>query len=159
MNRLLRRQQGVTLIELLITLSVLGVLAAIVVPSLSGFSDRGKSRAYDSDRNTLQVAVDGWRTDVTLRDTRPWPILVGSTSCLGAVNLADGSLTTPGCDPYLDIAALATEDYIKDSASVRSAKTNVNTTATNTPSGQYGWFLDNTGNVNSYPPFSEGVYP
>lgn len=159
MRTLTHRQQGVTLIEMLIVLAMMAVLAAIVVPSLSGFANRGKSTAYSADRQMLQVAVDGWRTDVALRETRPYPILLGSTSCLDQVSLTDGSLPDEACNPYLDIAALADVDYLEGSASVRSAETSFNTTATNSPSGHYGWFLNANGSVDSYPLFVEGVYP
>ena len=159
MRMLTHRQQGVTLIEMLVVMAIMAVLAAMVVPSLSGFSDRGKATAYGADRQMLQVAVDGWRTDVALREAQPYPILLGSTSCLGQVSLTNGSLPIETCNPYLDIAALASVDYLEGSDSVRSAQTDLNTTATNSSTGHYGWFLNTDGSVDSYPPFAEGVYP
>jgi prepilin-type N-terminal cleavage/methylation domain-containing protein len=151
-------QAGVTLLELLVVLGVLAALAAIVVPNVSGFLGRGKSRAYETDRAMLQAAVDSWRSDVALRTATPWPILEGGTPCLGEVNLADGSLPTPGCNPYIDMAALAVQDFLRDADAVKSADPARNTSATGA-SGSYGWYLDASGNVASYPTYQENRYP
>lgn len=43
------RQQGFTLIELLIVIVVLGVVAAIVVASVAGITDRGNESACKTD--------------------------------------------------------------------------------------------------------------
>jgi len=145
MKKLIKRQKGFTLIELLIVLAVLGILAAVVIPNVTGFLSRGKERAWSTDRQVLQTAVDAWRSDVGARSGNPWPILAGDASCLqNTPNVVPGT-----CNTYIDIGALATDNYLKGADAVKSADTTQNTSATNNPSGSYGWFLTDQGVVES----------
>jgi general secretion pathway protein G len=62
-----RRQSGVasesgfTLIELLIVIVVLGILAAIVVFSLTGVSGQSKTAACTTDAKSVEVAADAYQ--------------------------------------------------------------------------------------------------
>lgn len=57
----LRRQDGgFTLIELLIVIVILGVLAAIVVFSVRGITDRGDESACEADVKSAAVAVEAY---------------------------------------------------------------------------------------------------
>ena len=58
------REAGFTLIELLIVIVVLGILAAIVVFSLSGVTGQSKSAACNSDAKTVEIAVDAYNAEV-----------------------------------------------------------------------------------------------
>jgi prepilin-type N-terminal cleavage/methylation domain-containing protein len=53
-------EYGFTLIELLIVIVVLGILAAIVVFSLTGVSGQSKQAACTSDAKSVEVAVDAY---------------------------------------------------------------------------------------------------
>ena len=57
------REAGFTLIELLIVIVVLGILAAIVVFSLSGVTGQSKSAACTSDAKTVEIAVDAYNAE------------------------------------------------------------------------------------------------
>lgn len=54
-------ESGFTLIELLIVIVVLGILAAIVVFSLTGVSGQSKQAACTSDAKSVEVAVDAYQ--------------------------------------------------------------------------------------------------
>ena len=54
-------ESGFTLIELLIVIAVLGILAAIVVFSLSGVSGESKAAACTSDGKSIEVAADAYQ--------------------------------------------------------------------------------------------------
>ncbi len=56
-----RQDEGFTLIELLVVIVILGVLAAVVVFSVGGLTDRGQTSACKADRNTLEVALEAYR--------------------------------------------------------------------------------------------------
>ena len=154
MKNLISRQKGITLIEMLIVLAVMAILAAVVIPNVTGFLSRGKERGYSADQSILQASVDAWRSDVGARTGNPWPILGGGASCLSAaVN------TTSPCNTYVDIGTLATGEYLRGADAVKSADTAKNTTATDSPAGSYGWFIATGGIVKSNPAFAAGTYP
>ncbi|MBI4322148.1 MAG: prepilin-type N-terminal cleavage/methylation domain-containing protein [Chloroflexi bacterium] len=144
-------QKGFTLIELLIVLAVLAILAAVVVPNVSGFLNRGKDTAYKADQRTMQAAVDAWRSDVTSRSGNQYPILDSDKTNIGTPSGSRNS--------YVDVAALYTSGYFRGADVVASANTSLNTSATNSPSGTYGWYVSVTGTVMTSPTFSSGTYP
>jgi general secretion pathway protein G len=55
-----KNEKGFTLIELLIVIVILGILAAIVVFSVSGITDRGKASACKADVETITVAGEAY---------------------------------------------------------------------------------------------------
>ena len=55
-----KHDDGFTLIELLIVIVILGILAAIVVFSVSGITDRGKTSACKADVETVTVAGEAY---------------------------------------------------------------------------------------------------
>ncbi len=55
-----RNEGGFTLIELLIVIVILGVLAGIVVFSVSGITDRGDESACKANIATIDVAVEAY---------------------------------------------------------------------------------------------------
>lgn len=59
-----RSLQGFTLIELLIVLAILGLLAALVGPSLFGNLEKGKRTTAAAQIANLASALDSYRIDV-----------------------------------------------------------------------------------------------
>jgi general secretion pathway protein G len=89
-------EYGFTLIELLIVIIVLGILAAIVVFSLSGVSGQSKTAACTTDAQTVQVAADAYQAK-----NGSWPPAA-----------ADASELVGGTNDYLKSVPSSTNGYI-----------------------------------------------
>ena len=50
-------EKGFTLIELLVVVAILGVLAAVAVPNVGKFINRGKTESYATELHNVQTAV------------------------------------------------------------------------------------------------------
>ena len=55
--------RGFTLLELVVVIAVLGILAAIAVPSVSSVVKKGRPKALEGDGNILQLAIDNFKSD------------------------------------------------------------------------------------------------
>lgn len=53
-----RSERGFTLVELLIVVAVLGVLAAIIVPSMTGVVGHSETKASGAELSTVQAAMN-----------------------------------------------------------------------------------------------------
>jgi len=52
------KQQGFTLIELIVVIAIMGVIAAITVPMLTGYLNNSKENAYEADKRKIQISVN-----------------------------------------------------------------------------------------------------
>ena len=112
-----------------------------------GLASCGDQTSYRGEMETLQIAVDAWRSA-----RQSFPTLQGGEKCLCAID-RDGDPSLPDCNPYLDIGALADAGLLKNASAVKFTDTSKNTTATNRSSGPYGWLLSTGGLVDSFPGF------
>lgn len=98
-----RSDAGFTLIELLIVIVILGILAAIVVFSVSGITDRGAKSACEAEVSTVQTAEEadyaqnghyadlaGLKSDGFLHTATP-KYVASASSTTGALTMASGA--------------------------------------------------------------------
>ena len=148
-----------------IQLLVVAVVAIAAVWSISVFGSSVLSwverRAFEADRAGLADAVADYR--VAPPALRPWPTISGVIGAPREGDIAgfqcDGSDGVEVCS-WIDFELLARDDFLSAANVVNSADATLNVTATNAPSGQYGWFLTGSGEVASEPLYSpETGYP
>jgi type II secretory pathway pseudopilin PulG len=136
----------------------MGVLLAIVVPNVGGFFGAGQEQSYKSAQQTLQTAVNAFRTDSNNTGNK-YPTLAmfdrpadNADDCTGGKGIGAPSAT---CASFIDVAVLVTGSgsipggFLQSMDAVKSADTAKNTTATNSPAGSYGWYVDANGLVQS----------
>ncbi len=63
MRKRLSRDEGFTLIELMVVVLIIAVLVAIAIPSFLGFRDRAQDRSAQSDVRSAVLAEKGYFTD------------------------------------------------------------------------------------------------
>lgn len=87
-------KKGFTLIELIVVIAIIGVLAAILVPSMLGYVTKSKIQGANSTASTLAKAAQSAVTDLDEEDyVVPDGDVMGSACTGGGVNVADSIAT------------------------------------------------------------------
>ena len=89
-------QYGFTLIELLIVIIVIGILAAIVIFSLTGVSGQSKTAACTADAKSVEIAADAYQAKFST-----WP---ANVAALVPSYLHTSPLTSNGYTISIDTA-------------------------------------------------------
>ena len=116
-------ERGFTLIELLIVIVVLGILAAIVIFSLTGVTGQSNAAACNADGKTIEIAADAYSAangsypsvtgDVVGTGTGtsgsyiqpPWPSLMNGTVTFAfGTNTVNVKIGTAAATAYTDSA-------------------------------------------------------
>lgn len=150
-NRL-RNQSGVTIIDMLIVVAVIGILTAMAVPNLTGFLFNSEQKSAVSDKSSLQSSVDGYRSAnpnklpvvIETGDT----ITTSATSISACPGTSAGAINTaiPKNNCFIDMAELAEAGFISKPTSVASASGDNVVGGT----GLYSWSILANGEVAAF---------
>lgn len=147
-----KSEHGVTILEMLIVVAVIGILSAMAIPSLTGFLSASKEDALLSDKGSLQSAFDGYRS--AKPDNLPIVIETGDTTTTSAASLsaclgtmaASLRTTSPKNNCFINLAELAAPGFLSSAASVESASSDNVVGGT----GLYSWAVLANGEVAAF---------
>lgn len=100
MKCLSRKEKGFTLIELLVVIAILGILAAVVVPNVSRFMNKGHDEANETEVKNVRLAVTAMLADAeagTLDDD------YADINTLAEVQTVTAGSGVYSLDDYLDV--------------------------------------------------------
>lgn len=113
-NGTLRNQKGLTLIELLAVIVIIGILSAIAVPSISGLINKTKEEAH---RANAQIIIDAAKMKIAAED------------------FAGGTITNNIKTLDIYVAQLVQEGYLEKVPEDPQNKGNVYTSTYSVPAG------------------------
>ena len=132
-----RGQRGSSLIEMVIALTVLFILGASAMPTLSGAAQGASTGSYDKEQRLIQMAVLAYRLDP--KNGGRYPTWSGER---GSVDAS----TPPKTGSYIDFDRLKSQWYFQGVPASASYKNG------DGYQGQYGWYVDGDRLVKSLPP-------
>jgi len=79
LSKMIKKNEGFTLIELMIVIAIIGILAAIAIPQFSAYRARSFNAAAESDLRNAATAQEAYYVDSQTYVANPQTNLIGAT--------------------------------------------------------------------------------
>ena len=94
LNRTIRDERGFTLIELLVVILIIGILAAIAIPSFLNQRGKGYDASAKSNAKTVQTALESYYTD-----NNTYACGADTAACIVALKKIEPTVPSTGGNP------------------------------------------------------------
>ena len=99
LGRKLHSERGFTLVELLVTVTIIGILAAVVTVGVSGVASSSQTKANQALFSAHQTLIDAWLAANPLKDPdKEVPLAPAKFQCSGELVMTPPATTNGKCD-------------------------------------------------------------